>query len=93
MKSPMIFSIGHLDRQFQTTYWSRGIFIGKTDTFRQLQTCHLEYLQRVSITCMRKKQASEKMNLNFIRVGASPQDASVGLVMGNRKFFIIDYRI
>jgi hypothetical protein len=36
MKSPIIFSIGHLDRQFQTTYRSRGIFISKTDTFRQL---------------------------------------------------------
>jgi hypothetical protein len=37
-KSP-IFSIGHLDRQFLTTYRSRRIFIGKTDrsdTFRQL---------------------------------------------------------
>jgi hypothetical protein len=39
MKSPMIFSIGHLDPQFQTTYRSIGIFIGETDrtnTFWQL---------------------------------------------------------
>jgi hypothetical protein len=35
MKS-LIFSSGHLDRQFQITYRSRGIFICKTDTFRQL---------------------------------------------------------
>jgi hypothetical protein len=39
MKSLMIFSISHLDRQFQTTYQSRGISIGntnRTDIFRQL---------------------------------------------------------
>jgi hypothetical protein len=34
MESPMIFSVGHSDRQLfsnQTTYWSRRIFNDKTD--------------------------------------------------------------
>jgi hypothetical protein len=36
MELPAMFSIGHLDRQIHTTYRSRGIFIGKIDSFRQL---------------------------------------------------------
>jgi hypothetical protein len=43
IQSLTIFSIGHLDRQFHTTYRSRGNFTGRTNSFRQL--CQFYMLQ------------------------------------------------